>query len=211
MDKNIDNNPLNQTEVKILRAAEEEFMAKGFAGARTISIAEAAGVTHAMLHYYFRTKEKLFDRIFSEKMDMLKDVIFKSFSDIDKPLEELIRNLINLHLDFISGNSGLPRFVICEIIGNPERQSLFTERIMAVAPTILAILQQKIDDMASAGKCRKVDVRMLILDIVSLNVFPYIISPVVNSVLGNCMSDPDEFLELRKKENYETIMSRLRP
>ena len=51
------------TESEILKAAEQEFMLKGFDGAKTTSIAHAAGVTHAMLHYYFRTKEQLFERI----------------------------------------------------------------------------------------------------------------------------------------------------
>ena len=54
---------MRNKEQAILEAAEREFIAKGFAGARTTSIAEAAGVTHAMLHYYFRTKEQLFERI----------------------------------------------------------------------------------------------------------------------------------------------------
>lgn len=48
-------------EQEILKAAEQEFLTKGYDGARTTSIAQAAGVTHAMLHYYFRTKEQLFD------------------------------------------------------------------------------------------------------------------------------------------------------
>lgn len=60
--------PARNKEQAILEAAEQEFLNKGFAGARTTSIAEAAGVTHAMLHYYFRTKEQLFERILDEKM-----------------------------------------------------------------------------------------------------------------------------------------------
>ena len=51
------------TESRILQAAEEEFLLKGLEGARTTAIAERAGVTHAMLHYYFRTKNMLFERI----------------------------------------------------------------------------------------------------------------------------------------------------
>lgn len=211
MTKDIDNNSINDTETRILKAAEYEFMAKGFAGARTTSIAEAAGVTHAMFHYYFRTKEKLFERIISEKMEMLRNIIFKSFEDINLPLEDLLRNLINLHLDFISANPELPRFLICEIFSNPERLSLFSQKIMSVAPDVLLKLQLKIDDMASRGECRKIDAKMLMLDIVSLNIFPYVASPLVNSVLDDCMADHAEFLELRKKENYDTIMRKLKP
>lgn len=211
MTKISNNELLNETEAKILKAAEHEFMAKGFAGARTTSIAEAAGVTHAMFHYYFRTKEKLFDRIITEKMDLLKNVICQSLADINLPLETLIRNLINLHLDFISSNPDLPRFLISEIFSNRERLSFFTQKITEVAPEIIARLQWKIDDMASKGASRRIDAKMLMLDIVALNIFPYVASPLVNIVLDNCMADRAEFLELRKKENYDTIMQKLRP
>lgn len=210
MAKANDYNALNETESKILEAAEREFLAKGFAGARTTSIAEAAGVTHAMFHYYFRTKEKLFDRIISEKIDMLKDVMFKSFNDINLPLEDIIRNLINIHLDFIADNPDLPRFLVCEIFNDSYRLSAFYERLMSVVPKIMAILQKKIDNLAAEGKIRKVDIKMLMLDIVSLNVFPYIASPLVNNIFDNCMADRKQFLEQRKQENFDTIMCKLK-
>lgn len=208
---NTDSKQFNDTETKILHTAELEFMTKGFAGARTTSIAEAAGVTHAMLHYYFRTKEKLFDRIISEKMRLLKKIVVKSFEDMNKPFEDMIRNLINLHLDFIFANRDLPRFLIGEVINNPERLSSFLRNIAEVAPDVIIRLQMKIDEMAVQGKCRKVDARMLMLDIVSLNVFPYIASPMINLVLDDCMADASRFLELRKNENFETIMRKLSP
>ena len=59
------------TETLILQAAEKEFFEKGYSGAKTTAIAEAAGVTHAMLHYYFRTKDKLFEKIVSDKIGNL--------------------------------------------------------------------------------------------------------------------------------------------
>lgn len=209
--KSSDNNSFNNTEAKILQVAEHEFMAKGFAGARTTSIANAAGVTHAMFHYYFRTKEKLFNRIITEKMDMLQNVICKTLEDINQPLEDLIHNLIDIHLDFISNNPELPRFLICEIFSDPERLAFFSQKIKGVAPDIIIRLQKKIDDLATNGLCRRIDAKMLMLDIVSLNIFPYIASPLVNIVLDNCMADHAEFLKLRKKENYNTIMRKLRP
>ena len=58
----------DNTEQAILQTAETEFLDKGFALAKTTEIAKQAGVTHAMLHYYYRTKEKLFERVFQEKV-----------------------------------------------------------------------------------------------------------------------------------------------
>ena len=70
---------MRNKEQAILEAAEREFIVKGFAGARTTSIAEAAGVTHAMLHYYFRTKEQLFERILDEKMRLMGESVLAAF------------------------------------------------------------------------------------------------------------------------------------
>ncbi len=74
----------------------------------------------------------------------------------------------------------------------------------------MAQLQRQIDDYAAEGRCRRVDAVMLLLDILSRNVFPYMASPMVNPLLG-CRVDDSEFVEARKKENVETIMRKLLP
>lgn len=199
------------TEALILRAAEQEFLSKGFIGARTTSIAEAAGVTHAMFHYYFRTKEKLFDRIISEKITLLKEAVIGSIGDMSGSLNEILRNVINNHLEFIAANPNLPRFLIGEIFSNPERAATFLDSLHKIATTFLPVLQDKIDSEASKGLCRRVDAGELMLDIVSLNVFAYMATPAVNAALCDCMADAESFLELRKRENYDTIMRKLRP
>ncbi|MDE6341983.1 MAG: TetR/AcrR family transcriptional regulator [Muribaculaceae bacterium] len=211
MAKRQDKQQNNDTEVLILQAAEREFLSKGFIGARTTSIAEAAGVTHAMFHYYFRTKEKLFERIISEKITLLKEALTGSIVDINAPLTEKLRNLISNHLEFIAANPDLPRFLIGEIFSNPERSASFLDSLAAIAPIFISTLQQQIDVEADKGWCRRVDAKMLMLDIVSLNVFAYMAAPAVNAALGDCMADSEAFLEMRKKENYDTIMRKLRP
>ena len=210
MDNTITDNILKDTEQAILMAAEKEFLAKGFAGARTTSIAEAAGVTHAMLHYYFRTKAKLFDRVLGEKIRLLKESLFTSFDYADASLEEIIRNIVERHLEFIAANPELPRFLIEEIYSDPERSNVFLQQIERYAPVILQAMQQKINDEAAEGRCRMVDARMLMLDIASLNIFSYIAAPIVRVALGDLTADAKAFLAMRKRENYDTIMRKLR-
>lgn len=206
-----ENQPITDTEALILQAAEREFMTKGFLGARTTSIAQAAGVTHAMFHYYFRTKEKLFDKIITDKIALIKNAILKSIGDANLTLYDLVRDIINNHLDFIAANPDLPRFLVGEIFCNPERSEAFLKKLHDYASTSLPFIQNKIDTEAAQGLCRKVDARMLMLDIVSLNVFSYMAAPAVNAALGNCMKDSESFLALRKKENYDTIIRKLKP
>lgn len=201
-------NHRNHTEDRILQAAEAEFLAKGYAGARTTAIAEAAGVTHAMLHYYFRTKDKLFERILDEKIQLVRDIMLFGMGDPGKPLAERVVATVERHFDFLAANPSLPRFMVNEVFGIPERMSLVAEQMRLHVPLLLAALQYEIDALADSGKCRRVDARMLLLDIISLNIFTFMARPIVNSLMGDDYGN-EQFLAVRKRENVETIMRKL--
>lgn len=199
------------TETRILEAAVQEFMVKGYAGARTTAIAEAAGVTHAMLHYYFRTKDKLLDRIIESKIGTLRDIMLASLGDPTIPLFDKIKSAIETHQDFIAANPELPRFMINEVLSRPDRMPKVIEQLKHHTPLVVQSLQRQIDEYADRGLCRRVDAGMLMLDIVSLNIFPFSARPMVNALLGGMMENPQAFVEARKKENVETIMRKLQP
>lgn len=199
------------TEERILEAAVQEFMTKGYAGARTTAIAEAAGVTHAMLHYYFRTKDKLFDRIIESKIGTLRDIMLASLGDPTIPLFDKIKSTIENHQDFIAANPELPRFMINEVLNRPDRMPKVIERLKHHTPLVVQSLQRQIDEYADRGLCRRVDAGMLMLDIVSLNIFPFSAKPMVNALLGGMMENSQAFVEARKIENVETIMKKLQP
>lgn len=199
------------TEERILEAAVQEFMTKGYAGARTTAIAEAAGVTHAMLHYYFRTKDKLLDRIIESKIGTLRDIMLASLGDPTIPLFDKIKSAIENHQDFIAANPELPRFMINEVLNRPDRMPKVIERLKHHTPLVVQSLQRQIDEYADRDLCRRVDAGMLMLDIVSLNIFPFSATPMVNALLGGMMEDREAFVEARKKENLDTIMRKLKP
>lgn len=203
------NNP-NDTESRILQAAEREFFEKGYAGARTASIAEAAGVTHAMLHYYFRTKDKLFERIISEKISILGNIIISAIGDEDLTLEDRIRQGIERHFDFIAANRDLPKFIVNEVLTRPDVVEMIKCNIQNIVNNLLNSLQHEIDAYAAKGLCRQVNARMLLIDIVSLNVFPFMAAPIVLGAIGDSYNSYDEFLALRKTENVETILNKLK-
>lgn len=203
------NNP-NDTESRILQAAEREFFEKGYAGARTASIAEAAGVTHAMLHYYFRTKDKLFERIVSEKISILGNIIISAIGDEDLTLEDRIRQGIERHFDFIAANRDLPKFIVNEVLTRPDVVEMIKCNIQSIVNNLLNSLQHEIDAYAAKGLCRQVNARMLLIDIVSLNVFPFMAAPIVLGAIGDSYNSYDEFLALRKSGNVETILNKLK-
>lgn len=210
MAKDTDNKEQQSKEQLILAAAEQEFLTKGYDGARTTSIAKAAGVTHAMLHYYFRTKEQLFERIVDEKFRLMAQSTLAAFGNPNHSIVERISGGIALHFDFVAQNPQMPLFVINEIISRPERYEILYSRVRGIIDSVYSGLQRDIDLAAERGEMERVDVRMLFISILSLNIFTFVAYPFMQPVMGDLMADRDAFLEKRKEENIKTIMSRIK-
>lgn len=197
-------------EREILAAAEQEFLTKGYDGARTTSIAKAAGVTHAMLHYYFRTKEQLFERIVDDKFAAVSHSMFAIMGDPSLPVMERIKGGIAAHFDFVAANPQLPRFIINEIISRPERYEVLYKRAGNIIDTVYKDLQYEVDMAAERGEMEKVEIKMLFISIMSLNIFTFLAYPFMEPLMGDLMAERERFLALRKAENIETIMRRIK-
>ena len=183
------------SEEAILEAAGQEFMEKGFYGARTTSIAERAGVTHAMLHYYYRSKEQLFERIVSDKMSVIAASVMMILVDENLPLKERLEKGIAKHFDFLVSNPLLPRFLVNEVDRiHPIMVDIIKERFAVM----VNVMQKEID----------IDVRHLVLDILSQNVMPFLLLPIVEKI-GFFDGGRDEMLERIKEENVTIILKRL--
>ena len=198
------------TEEAILRAAEKEFMEKGLEGARTVKIARNAGVTHSMLHYYFRTKEQLFDTIMQDKFKLIVESVLKILGDESLPLLERIRNGMVDHFDFLVENPDLPRFMINQVVGNPEVYAAFQLEMGRNGKGIILNLQAAIDKAAERGEIESVDARSLAMDILALNLFSLLAYQMGQHVLGYPEMSQEEFFRIRKEENIDTIIKRLR-
>ena len=206
----MDNQEKQSKEQQILAAAEQEFLTRGYDGARTTSIAQAAGVTHAMLHYYFRTKEQLFERIVDEKFKTMSDSMFAIMGDPSLPIVERIKGGIEAHFDFVAQNPLLPRFVINEIISRPERYDVLYKRVGAIIDNVYRGLQSEINRSAERGEIERVDIKMLFISIMSLNIFTFLAYPFMKPLMGELMADRERFLAERKAENIETILRRIK-
>lgn len=197
------------TEQLILEAAEEEFLLKGFDGARTTAIAERAGVTHAMLHYYFRTKEQLFERIVAKITGLVAQTVLAAMGDPCKPIVERILSGVASHFDLVAAHPLLPRFFLNEVVLRPERYRLLDDALRERVATLFTQLQAEADRAAVEGEMEAVDVRQLFVSIVSLNVFPFLALPFAELLLGDLAGDREKFLAARKAEAIETIQRRI--
>lgn len=199
------------TESKILAAAEQEFLHKGFVATKTTEIASIAGVTHAMLNYYFRTKENLFNKVFEQKVHILAQSVLTCFNNPNIPFLERISSGIEAHFDFLVQNPSLPRFVINEIVSNPERLNAFKEKITSMLFSQIASIQKEIDSLSKKGEIQSIKAEDLIISIVSLNVFVFTVLPLVSVLTARQDESIEIMLASRKAENVKTILARLNP
>lgn len=197
------------TEQLILEAAEREFSSKGFAGARTASIAAEAGVTHTMLHYYFRTKEKLFERIFNEKVNRILNMVITPMVSSGGTIKEKIRKGIEAHFDFLMANRDLPIFFVTTLSSRPELYEEIKRLLVSAAGERNLAMQSELDSAAQRGEICRVDVNDLFADIASLNVMPFLACPIMMAALGYASEDEERFFADRKRENVEIILKRL--
>ena len=196
-------------EQQILEAAEQEFLEKGYDGARTTSIAKTAGVTHAMLHYYFRTKEQLFEHIIDKKMSEIVPLMTHLFGNSGLPLVERIEEAVSVHFDFVVSNPDLPRFLINEVLPNKERCDLFRSKIENVL-YFVDNLQREVNEAAARGEVEQFNVLLLFQSVLSLNIFPSVMENMIENLLGDNGQSMKEVLAQRKAENIELIMRRIK-
>lgn len=203
------NETTTETERRILEAAVKEFSLKGFDGARTSVIVSEAGVTHAMLHYYFRSKEKLFQHIFQEKMKDIMSMMVTEIVYAHGDIRERLRKGIERHFDFLKANSTLPVFLVTTLNSRPELYDSLISGLLESFETRIAPIQHEFDKAAERGEIKPVDVVRLFGDIAALNVFPFIATSLFMAVTGYGASQREEFLALRKQETVDTIMKRI--
>jgi AcrR family transcriptional regulator len=197
-------------EQAILEAAEKEFLEKGFEASKTTKIASLAGVTHAMLHYYYRTKGNLFNMVFEQKINLLKNSLHPLFHNQELPLLERIQIGMEKHFNFIAANPNLPHFVINELVTKPKLKDLFVKKVSSTAQQLIEQLQVEIDKEVERGTICPIKAITLLIDIASLNIFVFAALPVLRLVGPSFYTNEQEFLEERKKENVEIIMRRLK-
>ena len=198
---------MENVEQKLLAAAEKIFVEKGFSAAKTTDIAAQAGVTHAMLHYYFRTKEALFDKVFDEKIKFFASELSSVFMDTEeKDILKRICKAAGRHFDVMAQNPQLPGFIFTELRAHPDKMGKAVEGIKSAAGIFLPILQKDIDEGVKNGTVCQVEAATVMLDIMALNSVSIMLTPIASNALG---VDRQKYLAARRKENIETIRKRL--
>lgn len=194
------------TEEKIKEAARKVFIHKGFSGARTRDIAEEAGINLALLNYYFRSKENLFGIIMLESLQSFVESIKSVINNHETSIEEKIESIVGNYIAMLSIQPDLPVFIINEIRTNPEG---LVQKINMSETFQKSFLLQQIQEGIAQGKYIQIHPTHIILNILSLTIFPFVAKPLVSKVLSVDDSDFMKFMIQRKKLIPEWIMSQL--
>ncbi len=194
------------TEERILAAARKVFIAHGLTGARMQEIADEAGINKALLHYYFRSKEKLFETILTETMQSFLPRINAIFTS-ELPVEEKIAAFCSEYIDKMLDNPFIPLFVVNEINNQPDD---FFKKIWGGKKPDVGILVKQLEAAAKEKMIRPVSPVQLILNIMSMCVFPFVAKPMFQKVMGISDKQFRLLMEERKKEIPAFIMAALR-
>lgn len=184
------------TEEKIKNAARTVFHKKGFAGTRTRDIAEEAGINLALLNYYFRSKEKLFDIIVLETMQSFFNSMADAFNNDQTSLESKVETLVSNYIDLLTKNPDIPLFILSELKMNP------TEIVKKIGVKDLVMnsyfMKQYIEE-ANAGKIAMLHPMHFIMNMMGMIVFPFIASPILKSLGDLPQDDFNDMMQQRKK------------
>lgn len=196
-------NKKDNTEEKILEAAKTVFVKKGMDGTRMQEIADTAGINKALLHYYFRSKQKLYEAV-------VKQVFGKIFPHIESlvttnlPIEKKLSTFIDSYIEILLNNPFLPVFVLKEINRDPELLANVMKKQGIRPALVLHVFEKEME----AGTIRKMDPRELMVNILGLCIFPFASRPLMNIMLfDGDMKSYDDFLNERNESLKQFILN----
>ena len=181
-----------EAQQKIIDAARNLFIKKGFKATTVRDIATQSGTNVAMVNYYFRSKENLFNAIFEESFLILVQKVF-SILDSDLPFFELIREWISSYYDMLLEYPDLPIFVLNELAKNPDK--LGTTFKQKTPYQLYAKLAIRINEEEKKGMIHTLSLSDFFLNVLSLSVFPFIAKPIVTQFLNLSEKDYTEMLD----------------
>ncbi len=193
-------NEVRTSEEKIKIAAKQIFLKKGFARCTTREIASESGVNLALVNYYFKSKELLFQIVFQSMMEEFMNGMIEVFGTTIS-LKEKLKILIEREFEFYSTNPDLPGFILNEIGKNSVLADQNKQAFISIQNS--GIFEEALREQAK-GKMRKLDMFELTLLIMSNCQFPFVSRPLMSTLM-----DLDELTLKNKLMEYRNVVSEM--
>lgn len=170
----------NDLEQQIIKTAQRLFIEKGFTGTSMSDIAATVGINRPTLHYYFRTKDKMFKAVFgSIVMSLMPKIQMIIRQDI--PFMDRLDKVLDAYIELFTENPYLPRF-ICGEIQRDVNHLINTAKELRLEDTLSQVKDSLLAGMES-GKLRKVPVHIVFLTIYSLLSYPFLTKNLIETLL----------------------------
>ena len=200
----------SETDIKIIDAATEIFLQKGKDGARMQEIADKAGINKALLHYYFRSKDKLFEKVFYKEVRTMLNTTIDSVTDTDN-FKEWLRLFIHNYIDNVTLRKKLYRFILWEseyFMKNVTDQFIHVFKSFGFKQNPIIIEVKK---AVAEGQIRKLDPDNFALSLISMCLFPIVATPVLGKIVTELDINDQQFWEKRKEEIFNLIWNGVKP
>jgi TetR/AcrR family transcriptional regulator len=194
------------TEEKILAAAKKVFLTKGMDGARMQDIADEAGINKALLHYYFRSKDQLFEKIFLEVSSAFLPKVF-AILESESTLFEKIERFCGEYISQVITTPYVPIFILNEINRQPQA---FLKKVFGTNRPPVEKLIPQIQKEIKAGILKPIDPLQLLMNTLSLCLFPFVVSPMIQLVTGMGTKEFNALMEKRKREVPKMIIDSIK-
>jgi AcrR family transcriptional regulator len=184
------------TEERILLGARQVFMQKGYTGTTMQEIANEVGINKSLLHYYYRSKDRLFGAIFQEAFRKFMPHIGEIMMS-DQTFETKIRQFVRNYIGLLRENPYIPGFVLHELSSDPQKVITLFQGLPIKPELINTLLEQEME----RGTIRRTDPTHFIINLLALCIFPFVARPILENILMKGMNkDFDVFLEERIEE-----------
>lgn len=187
----------DQTEARIKKAARDLFTRKGYEATKTREIAEKSGINLALLNYYFRSKQNLYDIIMEENMTAFRSGIIKLFGDTEMEIHEKIEKIVHYYIDEFIKNRDLPAFIISTIHRHQHQAESASGFYQSIAQAQRFFTNQIRDHLQKNGNT-SVHPAHIIANLMSMTLFPFTIGPILKNRAGLSDKDLTEMLKERK-------------
>lgn len=194
------------TEKNILDAATDVFQTKGMDGARMQEIADKANINKSMLHYYYRSKQKLFEAVFKTAISIMAHKL-REIIETEEPLFDKIRNFTDNYIGFISKHAYLPTFIIQELNRNPE---ILQETFVKQFGNSFDKMKTTINEMVEKGEIRPIKPEHLLMNVIAMSIFPFVAKPILKSVLQKDEKEYQILLEERKTHVADFVINSIK-
>ena len=193
-------------EEKILNAAKRVFENKGMSGARMQEIADEAKINKSLLHYYYRSKQLLFEAVFKKAFNTLAPQI-NIILNSDQSICEKIKNFSNNYNTFMIKHPYLPNFILQELNRNPD----FAKEIISIKTfPSMVVFKKQIHDAVKKGKIRSIEADQLFINILALNIFPFIGAPLIKGFINANDKEYRSILKRRKTDVSDFIIQSIK-